>query len=99
MHHGHNPDVFRFFHEDDGVGKITAQMPAGGRGKFPKPFRVGAGFLDEPFHFVVKTPAEFEGDVRIVLNGLHVFLVGFRMKEMRLAPLRGGAEASRRAGA
>lgn len=67
-------------------------MPAGGWIKFPKPLRVGAGFPDEPFHFVVITPAQIKGDARIVLNCLNVlvlnclnvFFVGFRMKDMRL---------------
>src|ERR1017187_7273820 len=54
VHHGHNPDVFRLFHEDDCVGKITAQMPAVKWIEFPKAFRVGASFLDEPFDFTME---------------------------------------------
>jgi hypothetical protein len=34
MHHGYNPEAFRFFHEDDGIGKIAAQMPVAGGENF-----------------------------------------------------------------
>jgi len=59
-------------------------MPARGRVKLAEAFRGGAGFPDELFHFVVKMPAEFESDVGIILDGLNVFFIGLRMKEIRL---------------
>ncbi len=61
-------------------------MPARGRVKFEEAFRGGADFLDEPLHVVVKTPAKFEGDIRIILDCLNVFLIGFRMKKYAASP-------------
>ena len=61
VHHSHNPDVFRFFHEDYRVRKIAAEMPARGRIKFAESFRGGADFAKQMLHLAEKrTPSSGE---------------------------------------
>ena len=59
-------------------------MPAGRRIKLPEPLRADTNLADKAFHLVVKTVAEFEFNVRVVLHRLNIFFIGSGMKNVRL---------------
>jgi hypothetical protein len=46
-------------------------------------FRFAADVLNETFHLVVKTPAEFGINLRVVIGGVRVFLRRFGMEGVR----------------
>jgi hypothetical protein len=70
VHHGDNPDVFRFFHEDCRVRKIAAEMTARRRIKFAEALRIGADFAKQPLHLAVKANTEFRRNLGIITNRL-----------------------------
>src|ERR1022692_3023061 len=94
VHHSHNPDVFRFFHEDYRVRKIAAEMPARGRIKFAESFRVGADFAKQTLQLAEKTHAEFRRNPGIIANRSGKFLDRFGMKQMIHSPAILRARAS-----
>ena len=98
MHDGDYPNVIGLFDEDDRVRKIMAEVSAGGWVKSAEADGIGAGFLKQTFHLVVKTHTEFGRNLRIIEDGPGKFFVGFRMKRdfHRPAILRARASDSSR---
>lgn len=81
---GDDPDSVRLVEVDDGIGKVVRQVPPGVGVDPAEEARCRTDLCNRALDLVLKPPAEFRADSRVVRGGSGVFLVGLGMEAVRL---------------